>query len=144
MIDITIQSNPLALKRHRDSIRNGRRIKYDPSAEDKKNFLWKCIANDIVKSRRPLTGPIKITMVFYMKRPKSHYGTGKNSNRLKKNAPKIHTSKPDIDNLAKFVLDALNKVYWIDDAQVYCLICKKVYHHIPITSLKIEEININH
>ena len=33
--------------------------------------------------------------------------------------PRIrHTKKPDADNLAKAVLDSLNGLIWVDDAQV--------------------------
>ena len=37
------------------------------------------------------------------------------------------TSKPDADNYAKLILDALNGVLWRDDAQVVRLFAEKVY-----------------
>lgn len=52
-------------------------------------------------------GAIKVDLDFFFNRPKSHYGTGKNSGVLKKSAPKYHTKKPDKDNLEKAVTDAL-------------------------------------
>ena len=36
------------------------------------------------------------------------------------------TVKPDADNVAKLVLDALNGVAWADDAQVTCLVARKL------------------
>ena len=39
----------------------------------------------------------------------------------------MHVYKPDADNLAKFVLDALNGVYYKDDSQIYELIVRKQY-----------------
>jgi Holliday junction resolvase RusA-like endonuclease len=50
---------------------------------------------------------IEVNLYFWFHRPKSHYGTGKNADKLKENAPKWHTKKPDKDNLEKAVTDAL-------------------------------------
>lgn len=67
----------------------------------------------------PIEGPIRVDLTFVFERPKNHFGSGKNSTRLKEGAPKYHTSKPDRDNLDKAVLDALTTLgFWRDDAQV--------------------------
>jgi Holliday junction resolvase RusA-like endonuclease len=39
----------------------------------------------------------------------------------------LHVYKPDTDNLAKFVLDALNGTYYKDDSQIYSLTIEKCY-----------------
>ena len=49
------------------------------------------------------------------------------SDMLKKNAPKYNTSKRDIDNFVKFVLDSLNKKMYIDDSQIFEIVCGKYY-----------------
>ena len=64
---------------------------------------------------------------FYMPRPKNHYRTGKYSNELKPKAPHIHTKVPDVDNLSKFILDAMNAVFYDDDSQVVGLMSHKEY-----------------
>ena len=58
---------------------------------------------------RPLTGPVTITVNFYFPRPKSHYGTGRNTDTLKPGAPAHPTSRAhgDIDKLVRSTLDAL-------------------------------------
>jgi Holliday junction resolvase RusA-like endonuclease len=59
-----------------------------------------------------------------MLRPKAHWRTGQHAGMLKVSAPVHHTSKPDMDNLYKAVLDALGEfdgdpaLVWADDAQV--------------------------
>ena len=121
MIKFTIPGKPKALKRHR-STRKGRM--YDPSAKDK-HQMWLQIAK--YKPKHPLAGDIMLKAIFYMPRPKSHYRTGRYSHLLKSNAPKLHTSKPDIDNIAKFYLDALTGSFWRDDAIVCALEATKVY-----------------
>lgn len=52
---------------------------------------------------------------------------GNRSNQLSTKAPRFHTSKPDCDNLAKAVLDALSDLgAWEDDRQVIRLtVCKE-------------------
>jgi len=46
---------------------------------------------------------------------------------LRKGIPVLHIYKPDTDNLAKFVLDALNGTYYKDDSQIYRLEVEKSY-----------------
>ena len=65
--------------------------------------------------------------MFYFNRPKSHYRTGKHSYLLKDDAPTFKTSKPDIDNLAKFVADSLQPNFYKDDSQIIELKAEKHY-----------------
>jgi len=51
--------------------------------------------------------PLSLDCTFYVKRPKSHYGTGRNAGVLKDWAPKYPTGKPDRSNLEKMVEDCL-------------------------------------
>ena len=52
----------------------------------------------------------------------------------------LHCSKrPDIDNYAKLVLDALSGVFYKDDSQVTALVVTKVYDQNPRTVVIIEE-----
>lgn len=66
-----------------------------------------------------LTGPLTMTIKFYFARPKS------------KKAGTPHIVKPDIDNLAKSVLDGINKIAYGDDAQVTDLQLVKEYASDP-------------
>lgn len=66
----------------------------------------------------PATGPIVLTIIFHFTRPKSHFGTGKNINKLKPSAPAEHIKKPDLTKLTRAIEDALSGVVWKDDSQV--------------------------
>lgn len=68
--------------------------------------------------KQPLTGPIRLDLIFVMPRPMSHYGTGRNVNKIKPSAPVHHTQKPDLDKLIRAVGDALTGVAYCDDSQV--------------------------
>ena len=74
-----------------------------------------------------LTGPIKLMMTFFMPRPKSHYGTGRNAGVLKLTAPYWHISMPDRTKLLRSTEDALKGIIWKDDSQVCAGETKKIY-----------------
>lgn len=72
----------------------------------------------------PWEGPVSITIVCQFSRPKSH-STKKG---IRPNAPVYHTSKPDADNVAKAIADALTTVgLWKDDAQISAMTISKRY-----------------
>lgn len=79
----------------------------------------------------PRSGPLELVMTFQLPRPKSHYGTGKNKDLVKKSAPQFHSQKSDIDNIIKSTLDAMNGVLYKDDAQVSKITAQKVWADFP-------------
>lgn len=119
-ICIHVPFRPLAQKRHRHT-HAGRT--YDPCSQQKADFLRLCM-QDSAPPQRPPTCPIRCTLRFKFARPKSHC-TSKGA--LRKGVPTLHVYKPDADNLAKFVLDALNGRYYTDDSQIYFLCIEKRY-----------------
>ena len=133
MTEITIEGNPLSLKRHRHS----KWGTYDPSKKDKQEFRKK-----VMKAYKGKTfiDAVRVGLSFGMKRPKSHYRSGKYSHLLKHNAPEYCKKTPDIDNLAKFVLDALQGEdgCWIDDAIITSLWLEKYYSDKPCTEIFIQ------
>lgn len=78
----------------------------------------------------PISGPVRLRIRFFMPRAKGHFVGGKPERGLKAGAPTHHTGKPDADNLAKAVMDALTQCgwFWIDDAQVAVLTVVKSYN----------------
>lgn len=77
----------------------------------------------------PLTGPVQVDLGFFFARPKSHHKGNDRQRELREDAPHFHRSKPDIDNLAKAVLDALTQLgaFWQDDSQVCRIYAHKFY-----------------
>ena len=74
-----------------------------------------------------LTGPLSFCVTFYIVRPKSHFGTGRNKNKLKASAPVYPATKPDVLKLARAVEDALTGVIWRDDSQIVTELMFKCY-----------------
>lgn len=75
----------------------------------------------------PLDGALDVELTFRLPRPMGHYGTGGNAGAVRRSAPTYPYRKPDIDKLARAVLDALRGVIWLDDAQVVRLHATKDY-----------------
>lgn len=72
----------------------------------------------MIEGSEPTKEPLILTLNAFFPRPKSHYGTGRNCDKLKPSAPKFHTRKPDHDNILKFYMDCMNKLVFVDDVQV--------------------------
>ena len=91
---------------------------------------FKSVATELVGHQGALSqarykGPVMMRLTACFSRPTSHlkrHGRG-----LRATAPKHHTYKPDCDNLAKFVGDALTGLTYKDDAQVRKLVVSKVW-----------------
>jgi Holliday junction resolvase RusA-like endonuclease len=120
-----ILGTPKAQPRPRAFARNGKARMYDPGTAE----AWKSdIAGQTKKLHHmQLEGPLKVYLFFSFQRPKSHFKTDGKS--LKPNSPKRYfTKKPDADNLAKAVLDALTAMgVWKDDSQVVILDTTKAW-----------------
>jgi Holliday junction resolvase RusA-like endonuclease len=60
--------------------------------------------------------------------------------KVKTNKMEEPMLKPDVDNIAKVVLDALNGLAYIDDKQVISLVVRKVWGEPEELIVKIEEV----
>ena len=77
---------------------------------------------------QPLACPLRMCLDFEFARPKSHL---RKRGGLTKRAPKHHCQTPDVDNLAKMIMDALNGHVYIDDKQVCELVVRKRWTSAP-------------
>ncbi len=116
----TINFEPVSLKRHRHRLKGGT---YDPSKKEKDEFVK--VLGDLPEEK--MNKPIKCTLHFFCKRPKNHFKTGKNAHILKDTSPKYNTNNKDLDNMVKFVLDALNDKLYTDDCLIVEINCIKGY-----------------
>ena len=89
-----------------------------------------------VMTREPLETPLAVYLYFRLPIPRSH---SKKRQEACLNGSERPTKKPDIDNLAKSVLDGLNGVVWHDDSQIVSLHLTKVYARNPGIDLLIRE-----
>jgi Holliday junction resolvase RusA-like endonuclease len=122
-ISFAIQGVPKGQPRPRAFAFKGKARVFDPGTAE----AWKSQIAEAARPHlpaEPLGGPLVLSIDFYFPRPKKHFlKTG-----LRLGAPTWFCSKPDADNAAKAVMDALTTLgLWHDDAQVVSLIVRKVF-----------------
>lgn len=118
-----VNGTPKGQPRPRAFARGGRARVYDPgTAEGWKSEI--ALAARASVPPKPLEGPLNVRIDLWFARPKGHY----TKKGLKDSSPLEHTSKPDADNCAKAVLDAMTTLgFWGDDSQIACLLIHKRY-----------------
>lgn len=127
------QGDPKGQPRPRAFSRGGHARVFDPGTAEGWKGQIALAAKPHIESQGQFVGPVDVRLGFYMPRPKGHYRImgGNRSNELSTTAPIFHAKKPDCDNLAKAVLDALTTLgAWQDDKQVVKLVVMKRYANI--------------
>ena len=135
-VEFSVPGKPFAKQRPRVVTRGGFARAYTPKQTvDYENLVKKSYSQTV--GNLELNGPIsaKIEGVFPI--PKS---ISKKDEEMMLKGDILHTKKPDCDNIAKSVLDALNGIAYNDDSQVCKLSINKVYGEIPKTNVILEEI----
>mmetsp|Transcript_6288 Transcript_6288/g.13494 ORF Transcript_6288/g.13494 Transcript_6288/m.13494 type:complete len:288 (+) Transcript_6288:60-923(+) len=126
-----VRGHPRPLQRHRTS----RGHMYNPSIKYQRSFLDAFESLRLNTDGQNIDSPffgateyLAMTIIFRMKRPKSHFVNSRpGPDRLKKNAPsQLSTIRTDVDNLIKFVLDSMNGILYEDDRQVTSIHATKV------------------
>jgi Holliday junction resolvase RusA-like endonuclease len=122
-VEFFVAGAPKAQPRPRAFTRHGRARVYDPGTAEG----WKGQVALAAKAHRPVA-PIgtaaALWLRFHFPRPQAHFG----QRGLRSAAPCVHTGKPDADNLAKAVLDALVGIGLLsDDRFVWSLRVTKRY-----------------
>lgn len=87
-----------------------------------------------------LTGPLSLTVTFWLPRPAGHYGTGRNAGTVKQTAPFWHHVRPDLTKLVRGLEDALTGLVWRDDAQVVHQQLTKRYGPTALTTVEVVEL----
>lgn len=131
MLTFTVTGIPKGQPRPKAARRGTFTTVYDPGTADEWKLLIRDAANNAWKclGRQVFFQPVAVVLSFSMPRPKGHF---RSNGELKSNSPRFCSSKPDADNLAKAVLDALTNLgIWQDDSQVVLLSVEKLYANSP-------------
>lgn len=132
MYTIQILGEPVGKERPRFNRKTG--VVYTPVKT--KNYE-QMIRNEYIKQGgKLLNGEICVVIQAYFKIPKNTKKAEKDDMINKLVRP---TKKPDVDNIAKIVLDALQDVAFDDDKQVTSLIVSKDYDEEPRLIIHIPE-----
>jgi len=106
----SIPLEPVAKQRAR-VLKSGR--SYTPKRTKDFETALVGIVKELYKGE-PLVGPLKLSVIFFVKKPKK---------------PKClrPITRPDLDNYIKSINDSLNNILWIDDSQICEIRAKKSY-----------------
>lgn len=134
MIKFTVLGDPVAQGRPRATAINGRARMYDPGkSRDYKNYL-RLVASEYAPEK-PLEGALDVRIDIYRQIPKSF--SRKKIQQAEEGLLRP-TTKSDVDNYAKTVMDALNKIIWVDDSQIVSLIANKWYSGKPRVEIEVK------
>lgn len=112
-----INGLPIPKGRARATARGKYTILYTPTATREYEDYVAEVASKHIPKTGMIMGPITISLTFYMKAPK----------RYAKKTDTPHVTRPDVDNLAKAILDGLEGTMYKNDAQVTTLYAHKCY-----------------
>lgn len=135
-VEFVVEGEPKAKSRHRTT-KTGHT--YTPKKTvDYENWVKLCYCTK--NKAKLLEGQIRATIHAYFTIPKS--ATKGKLLAMQHNIVRP-TKKPDTDNIAKSILDGLNKIAYKDDSQIVELIVHKYWSEEPRAEVTLEEINLN-
>ena len=143
IIKFTVLGEPVSKKRPKFSTRHGIVRTYAPNETVQYESLvvhaYKTKSDALGMSPFTVNDTLVVTINAYFKIPKSRYRLYKRTNtvdldkqgKLMADGDVRPTKRPDIDNIAKICLDALNGIAYHDDSQVARLTVEKYYSEHP-------------
>lgn len=93
-------------------------------------------AKEAMGSSEPLEGPIEAFFFIRLPVPQSYH---KSRSKACLEGLESPIKRPDLDNYAKSILDAMNEVVYKDDSQVISLHIKKIYAADPGVDILVRE-----
>ena len=114
IVEIVLDIEPVPCPRPRFA---GFGVYYPKDYTDFKNDLEDKLSNLFLECIQD--GAIHLELEFYFRITKTNKGKFKSGDYV--------TKKPDSDNLAKSIMDAMNTICFKDDGQVASLLVKKIY-----------------
>lgn len=135
-ISFVVPGKPMGKQRPRFSRTCTRVRTYTPRKTQEYEDLVRISYRQV--SKQKLEGAISATIYGYFEPPKS---VSKKQREQMLKGEISYIKKIDSDNLAKSILDALNRVAYDDDSQVCLLIVQKLYGEKARVEVVLEEIN---
>ena len=122
-LQFVIPGPPIGKGRPRFSRQGGKPRSYTPAVTRDYEALIAARAAEVMQGKAPLKTPLTVYIYATMSIPLS-WSKAKRQAALDGD---VYPSRPDVDNIAKTVLDGMNKVVYEDDAQVTFLKVTKKY-----------------
>lgn len=121
MIAFEVPGVPVAQPRVKATAFGGHARVYTPKTADVYKASVAIACQSVHGDQPPCDGPLEVFIEFVLPRPKAMIWKSRPMPSVR------HDKKPDIDNLAKAVLDSLGGIAWRDDSQICVLqLCKRI------------------
>jgi Holliday junction resolvase RusA-like endonuclease len=134
MYQFEIFGTPVAQKQTRFTCSCGKGRCYDPSRKDKEHIQWQVKP---LSPEEPLTCAVELSIFFFMPIPKSASAPLREQMR---NRVILPDKKPDEDNLAYLITNALKGLVYDDDKRVCAKHVYKFYADEPKTVVRVRPI----
>jgi Holliday junction resolvase RusA-like endonuclease len=137
-ITLVVPGPPVGFARTRLArTRTGRIIPFTPKKPRNHMAFIKALFVQKYPGFTPLDGPLEMEIVVFFPIPKSASKRRREDMFWQRELP---TKKPDIDNLCKIFLDAMNGLAYRDDAQIVSLAVIKQYSTTPQTEVRVRNV----
>ena len=137
MIIFTIPGTPVGKGRPRFARRGAFVTTYTPEKTASYENLVKVKAEEAMVGRELIAGAVAVTILLFITPPAS-WSNKKMLQAL--NHEIMPTTKPDIDNVIKGILDAMNEIVWNDDKQVVDVTIRKRYANTARATVEVRAI----
>lgn len=115
---------------------NGKFVYTPQNTINYENWVKACYLENY-KNEKPFEKALEVNIIAFFEIPKS---VSKKKKEQMLNNEIYPTIKSDTDNIAKSILDSLNKIAYLDDKQVVDLRVRKQYAEVPSVSVWISEV----
>lgn len=136
MVTYMVEGNPVGKGRPRFAKRGKFVSTYTPTKTRDYESIIKDAAKQAMGNSAPLETPVTVAIYITVPIPSS-YSKKRTEACLKGSERPI--KKPDIDNIAKCFLDAMNEIVYLDDTQVLTLHVTKVYGTVGMVEVMVKE-----
>lgn len=129
-ISFVVEGSPPVQLRHRTSwYHRARPVFYDPSGRSKRDYMREIRASMTANGVEafpyfPLGEPLFLKVCFYLPRPRQDLRTV-NGVRVLTAHPSRYPKTKDLDNMLKFVMDALDGLMYHDDINIVTVVMAK-------------------
>ena len=136
MLTYQVEGNPVGKGRPRFARRGNFVSTYSPTKTRDYESVIKDAAQKAMGSNELLETPVTVAIYITVPIPQSY---SKKRTEACLNGSERPIKKPDIDNIAKCFLDAMNQVVYLDDTQVLTLHVTKVYGTVGMVEVMVKE-----
>lgn len=144
LFSLIVRGQPVGKPRPKATVVGGHARVYTPSAGQRYEYMVREAFLTSHPQLSPSRMPLRVEIKAFFGLNKADYdskGNPNKSGRAKLSGARACAKKPDFDNIAKIVVDALNGIAWADDCQIVSASVSKRYDDVPrveVTAYEIE------